>query len=90
MEKELVFRLKHYFQFYTFSQLARYTNKMVKECTFLVNQERDEISKMVANGSVSLTDGTKYLEALRWVERVDSHIYRIDKHIEEAVIRAGI
>lgn len=42
---------------------------------------RDETMTGVANGDLSLSDGNKHLEAIRWLRRVTIHVHKIMMHL---------
>ncbi len=67
-------------------QCAKARAKMIKKA---VDKERDIITSLMANDTISIPDGTKNLEALRWLQRSSAHIARIVYHLEQAVLSAG-
>lgn len=53
----------------------------------LSNKEhwRDEIMANIANGLLSVPDGTDQVEAVRWVWRVSNHLARISLHFSKVI-----
>lgn len=55
-----------------------------------INQSyREEIANQIASGEIDVQDGSDKLEAIRWLNRVSIHIYRINYHIHKAILTAG-
>ena len=44
---------------------------------------RDETMSDIANGDLTVTDGNKQLEAIRWLRRVTIHVHKLMHHLEE-------
>ncbi|HEB81619.1 MAG TPA: Na/Pi cotransporter family protein [Gammaproteobacteria bacterium] len=45
---------------------------------------RQQITGRIASGEISVPEGTRYFEAVRWLRRVASHILRISSHQQKA------
>lgn len=45
---------------------------------------RQQITAKIASGEISVPEGTRYFEAVRWLRRVTSHILRIARHQQKA------
>lgn len=52
----------------------------------VVDEKRDEITTLMANGSLEIPIGTKELEAIRWIKRVTNHITSIAYHVDNAAL----
>jgi len=50
----------------------------------IIESQRNDIVNQVAAGSIDVPSATEALEAIRWLHRVSTHIYRVISHIEEA------
>ena len=60
--------------------------------TTLFNQlkpSRAMIIDKIAIGDIDVEEGTKYLEAIRWLKRVSWHLVRISYHFEQALLASG-
>ncbi len=55
-----------------------------------VEDLRDNIMIKIANSDITAPEGTRYLEALRWLERVSKHIARITYHYSRGLMASGI
>ncbi len=54
-----------------------------------VAQLRENIMIKIANSDINAPEGTRYLEAVRWLQRVSRHIARITHHYSRALIASG-
>lgn len=76
--------------------LAQETNKWNKvvensqELTIEIEKNkqgyREEIANQIASGEIDVPNGSDKLEAIRWLNRVSIHIYRINYHIHKAIL----
>lgn len=70
-------------------ELSTFTQKNNKNVEETVEQQRQKITLLMADGTLSLDEGTYHLEAIRWLQRSSTHITRISHHLEQAIISAG-
>ena len=50
---------------------------------------RKMIVEKIARGEINVEKGTDYLESIRWLQRVSSHLSRISYHYEQALLASG-
>jgi len=50
---------------------------------------RKMIVEKIARGEMDVEEGTNYLESVRWLKRVSSHLSRISYHYEQALLASG-
>ena len=70
-------------------ELANYTQQSNNEIDKKTQQKREEITLLMADGTVSIDEGTYHLEAIRWLQRSSVHITRITYHLQQAILNAG-
>ncbi len=51
----------------------------------LAETYRASVASAIAEGSLSVPEGTRRLEAIRWMRRVSHHISRINHHLKEGI-----
>ncbi len=54
-----------------------------------LKHSRSMIVTKIARGEIDVQEGTKYLNAIRWLKRVSWHLVRISFHNEKALIASG-
>lgn len=70
-------------------ELANYTQQSNNKIDKKIQQKREEITLLMADGTVNINEGTYYLEAIRWLQRSSVHITRIAYHLQQAILSAG-
>ncbi|WP_151900814.1 Na/Pi cotransporter family protein [Sulfurimonas hydrogeniphila] len=70
-------------------ELANYTQQSNYDIDRKTEQKREEITLLMADGTVSIDEGTYHLEAIRWLQRSSVHITRIAYHLQQALLNAG-
>lgn len=50
---------------------------------------RDVVMSRVASGEIDVSDATDSFEAIRWVQRVSTHVARITRHLDEVFTGEG-
>jgi len=73
----------------SFKQLAYLTQKNDKTIQERVDIKREKITLLMADGTISLDEGTYYLQTIRWLQRTSTHITRISYHLEQSTLSAG-
>ena len=64
--------------------ISNEANETTESINQVIENQRDDIVNQVAAGSIDVPSATEALEAIRWLHRVSTHIYRVISHIEEA------
>jgi len=70
-------------------QMSNFAQKNDTDVVKTVKQKRQNITSLMANGTVNIDEGTYHLEAIRWLQRSSAHIARIAYHLEQAILSAG-
>lgn len=65
---------------------AKHSSKKIKK---FASHTRDSLTALMADDTVSIMEGSKALDALKWLKRSSAHISRISRHFEAAFARAG-
>lgn len=66
------------------NDVSNEANKTAALINQIVESRRHDVVNQVANGSINVPSATEALKAIRWLNRVSTHICRVISHLEEA------
>jgi len=69
--------------------LANYTQQSNNKIDKKIRLKREEITLLMADGTVNIDEGNYNLESIRWLQRSSIHITRIAHHFQQAILSAG-
>lgn len=72
-----------------YNEATIFGRKSAKKIRRFVSHSRATLTSMMADDTVSIIEGGKALEALKWLQRSSAHVARISMHLETAFARAG-
>lgn len=71
------------------NQLIKNSEELTTDIEKIRQQYREDIANKIATGELDVPDGSDRLEAIRWINRVSIHIYRINYYIHKAILSSG-
>jgi len=69
-----------------FTKAKHYAKKCAKHMKKHIKPYREMIAKQMAEDKITMQEGTRKLEAMRWLLRVTHHFARITEYLEESVV----
>ena len=72
-----------------YAKAAHHAKKSVRKIKKYASHSRDTLTELIADGTVDIIEGGKALDAMKWLDRVSTHISRISRHLEGAAASAG-
>lgn len=88
LSEDIEFQLKS-LEKQAYNEATIFGRKSAKKIRRFVSHSRETLTSMMADDTVSIIEGGKALEALKWLQRSSAHIARISMHLEAAFARAG-
>lgn len=70
-------------------QAAKQADAAATQIQQQVSDYREQVVEAIARGEIDVPDGTDQLEAIRWMNRVSTHVARICDHFGSAILAAG-
>ncbi|MDM5271939.1 Na/Pi symporter [Sulfurovum sp. zt1-1] len=72
-----------------YEKAEQYAKKNARKIKKYASHSRDTLTELIADGTVDIIEGGKALDAMKWLDRVSTHIARISRHLEGAAASAG-
>lgn len=72
-----------------YNKATSQSKQSAKKIKKFSSHTRASLTALMADDTISVIEGGKALDALRWLKRTSAHIARISRHLEAAFARAG-